>query len=64
MTIKELKRGQYFTLKNTEHPKENQVYIRGDYDRTTKKYECFKFSDVNETRYYLASKEVFTDFVF
>lgn len=35
--IKELKIGEYFTIKPTENPKESQVYIRGEYDRADKK---------------------------
>ena len=64
MTIKELKKGEYFTLKPIAEPKESQVYIRGDYDRSEKKYECVKFNDMNEYRYYKGEKEVYTDFVF
>ena len=64
MTIKELKKGEYFTLKPIAEPKESQVYIRGDYDRSEKKYECVKFNDMNEFRYYKGEKEVYTDFVF
>ena len=37
MKIKELKKGEFFTLKPTNEPKENQVFIRGDYDRSMKK---------------------------
>ena len=64
MTIKELKKGEFFTLKPIAEPKESQVYIRGDYDRSEKKYECIKFNDMNEYRYYKGEKEVYTDFVF
>ena len=39
MKLKELKQGDWFTLKPIEAPKESQVYIRGEYDRTEKKYD-------------------------
>lgn len=39
-TIKQLNRDQFFTLNPVEEPKESQVWVRGDYDRSTKKYEC------------------------
>lgn len=42
MTVKQLKQGEYFTRKPIAEPKENQVYIRGEYDRSTKKYICTK----------------------
>ena len=64
MTIKELKKGEFFTLKPIAEPKESQVYIRGEYDRSEKKYECYKFNDMNAFRYYKGEKEIYTDFVF
>ena len=64
MTIKELKKGEYFTKKNYEYPNENQVFIRGAYDRSAKKYECTRFSDCNDILYINGNKEVFTDFIF
>ena len=64
MKLKNLKKGEYFTLKPIEEPKENQVYIRGEYDRTEKKYECGKFSDISYTRYIDGDREVYTDFTF
>lgn len=64
MKLKDLKIGEYFTLKPIEEPKENQVYIRGEYDRTEKKYECGKFSDISYTRYIDGNREVYTDFTF
>ena len=62
--IKELKKGEFFTLKAIENPSENQVYIRGDYERTEKKYECEKFSDFCFTRFFKGDKVVFVGFTF
>lgn len=64
LTIKELKKGEMFTLKNIEYPKETQVYIRGEYDRQTKKYTCVKWCDINSYRCLKGNKEVYTDFIF
>lgn len=64
MTLKELKKGEYFTRKDIEFPKESQVFIRGDYDRATKKYECIRFSDVNDAIYLKGSTLVFTNGTF
>lgn len=64
MTVKELKKGEYFTLKPMENPKESQVFVRGDYDRSAKKYEAFRFSDVCDTRLLKPTTEVYTDFTF
>ena len=64
MKLKDLKSGEYFTIKPLTFPKENQVYIRGEYDRTEKKYCCGKFSDISESRMFDGEKEVYIDFVF
>ena len=64
MTIRELKKGEFFTLKPIAEPKENQVYIRGEYDRSVKKYICAKFSDICSERFLKGDKEVYTDFTF
>ena len=64
MTIKELKKGQWFTLKPIAEPKENQVYIRGDYDRSSKKYACGRFDDCCFEKEFKGDKVVYTDFTF
>lgn len=64
MKLKDLKRGEYFTIKPIENPTENQVYIRGEYDRSEKKYDCEKFSDISYSRMFDGNKEVYTDFTF
>ena len=64
MILKELKKGDYFTLKPYEEPKESQVYVKGDYERSEKKYSCCKFSDVNYERFLKGSTTVYTDFTF
>lgn len=64
MKLKDLKVGEYFTLKPIEEPTENQVYIRGEYDRSEKKYDCGKFSDISYSRMFDGNKEVYTDFTF
>lgn len=64
MLIKDLKIGEYFTLKSIENPTEKQVFIRGEYDRTEKKYECGRFDDISYTHYLSGKTEVYTDFTF
>lgn len=64
MKLKELKQGDWFTLKPIEEPKASQVYIRGEYDRTEKKYDCGKFSDISYSRMLKGDTEVYTDFTF
>ena len=64
MLLKELKKGDWFTLKPIEYPNESQVYIRGDYDRSDKKYSCCKWSDINYERFLKGTTKVYTDFIF
>lgn len=62
--LKNLKQGEYFTLRPIAEPKESQVYIRGEYDRYNSKYECIKFSDMCSPRLFKGEKEVYTNFIF
>lgn len=64
MKIKDIKKGEYFTLKAIAEPTEAQVYVRGEYIKEAKAYSCYKFSDVNAERLFKGTKEVFVDFVF
>lgn len=64
ITVKDLKKGQFFTKKAIDYPRENQVWIRGSYDRTEKKYECCRYDDVNTVCYMQPSKIIYTDFIF
>lgn len=64
MTLKELKKGDFFTKKNIENPTENQVWIKGDYDRATKKFSIIRFSDMNDEQMMAGNKEVYTEFTF
>jgi hypothetical protein len=60
MTIRELKKGDYFTLKlyKTE-PNENQIWVRDYYDRTEKKYYAYNYADVNRERCFKGDKIVY-----
>lgn len=59
--IKELKKGEYFRLKDSDLA---PVWIKGDYVRSDKKYSNYKFEDVNHERLLSPDKSVFTDFEF
>lgn len=43
--IKDLKKGEYFTLRPMEEAKESQVWIKGNYTRRKKGYSCTKWND-------------------
>ena len=62
--LKDLKKGEWFTLKPYEFPTASQVYIRGEYDRTEKKYDCGKWFDISYSRLLKGDREVYTDFSF
>lgn len=62
--IRELKKGDFFTRKPLADPKDSQVWIRGDYDRSEKKYECVNFADANRFCYLKGDAQVYTDLVF
>lgn len=63
--IKELKKGDFFTLKPYgDYPTELQVYVKDEYCRSAKKYFGYKYGDVNFSRLFSGEKEVYTDFIF
>ncbi len=64
MTIKEVKNGDYLTLKKIDIPHENQVFKKEGYDRSSKKYVITKFNDICSSRLLKGNTEVFTDFIF
>lgn len=66
MKLKELKKGDLFALKphGEKHVTDSQVFIRGEYDHTTKKYDCGRCDDISYSRYFDGNKTVYTDFVY
>ena len=64
MTMKELKKGEWFTLKPIQNPRESQVFIRSDYDPSERKYWATKWPDIGDGKYIPGNREVYTDFEF
>lgn len=62
--LKDLKKGEFFTLKPIDEPKETQVYIRDDYDKSEKKYFCQKWCDISVGRLLKGETKVYTEFTF
>lgn len=62
--IKELKKGDFFVLKDIEFPKDNQVWIRGEYDRSTKTYSAINYTDMNRERFFKGDKIIFNNITF
>jgi hypothetical protein len=61
--IRDLKENDWFTLKDIEEPKENQVWVRNHYDRATNTYSITNWKTQRE-RYVIGNKQVFVDFIF
>ena len=66
MTVKDLKKGEFFTLKpcNGAEVDDNKVYIRGDYDKAEKRYICGRCDDISYSRLFRGDKVVYTDFTY
>ena len=66
MKLKDLKHGEFFTRKpmNNQEAKASQVYIKEDYDRSTKKYWCQKWDDISRGIELKGDTEVYQDFTF
>ncbi len=64
MKIKDLKKGDLFTINAIPEPRKNQVYIRGEYDKSNKTYSCTRYDDMNNERFYKGDKPVFVSFTF
>lgn len=64
MILSELRTKEYFTRKPYTTPKENQVWVKDSYDRSTKKYTCYNFADINRRIQLKGSTLIYTDFIF
>ena len=58
--LKSTQKGDY--IKKT--PTAKKVWVRGEYDRSERRYLLTDFEDVNHTIYMKASHMVFVDFTF
>ena len=65
-TIKNLKEGTFFTLKDygENDAPESAVWVRAHYDRASKTYCVFKFADVSHESFMKGNRVVFTDIFF
>lgn len=59
-----LKSDAWVTLKDIEEPKENQVWIIDEYDRSEKEYLLYNFADTSKYKYVKGNKVCFTEFTF
>lgn len=59
--LRNVKHGEFFRLANSETA---PVWVRGDYNRSSKKFKAYKYYDVNYWNEFRGSRIVFIDFIF
>ena len=59
--LRNVKHGEFFRLSNSETA---PVWVRGDYNRDSKKFDAYKYNDVNYCNEFRGSRIVFVDFEF
>lgn len=62
--LKDLKKGEFFTLRPIENPNMDQVWVRAGYDRSERKYDAYNYGNVCRTRMLKGTTKVYTDFTF
>lgn len=65
--LKHVKKGEFFTLVEVDDTCEipsKYVRVRGDYDRSTRRYSTHHFDDVCKERFMKGETIVFIDFTF
>lgn len=61
MTIREIKRGEFFRLTASETA---PVWVKGYYVAAEKKYEAYKYEDTNRETFLKGNRKVFVEFTF
>lgn len=59
--LKDVKKGEFFRISPSDTA---PVWVRDDYNRSTKKYECYKFDDMNHLGEFNGTRMVIVDFEF
>lgn len=59
--VSNLTKGDIFKLSATETA---PIWVRGDYDRSSKTYSCYQWEDVNRETFLKATRRVYTGFTF
>ena len=63
-TVQMLKKNDYFVTVDKYGEEGKTVYVRGTYDHSCEKYECYKFYDINSCRYFHSSQLVTDEMTF
>lgn len=59
-----VKSDAWVTFKDIEEPKDTQVWIIEEYDRSEKEYLLYNFADTSKYKYVKGDKVCFTEFTF
>ena len=63
--LRTLKPGDFFTLVPRTEPTERQVWVQGEYDRSTRTYSAYRFTNVNhELANGKGNRKVYVGFTF
>ena len=64
--IKDLKAGEFFTLKDygENDVPERAVWVRGEYDKGSRTYSCCKYADANHEHFSKARRKFLWNFIF
>lgn len=62
--LRTLKKDEYFILKPLENPKDNQVWLKGTYDRGSKAWSAINFDDCSRERFFHGKRIVYVGFTF
>lgn len=63
-TIRDLKQGEYFTMKAIDEPCEAQVWVREHYDRGSKRYCVTNYANCGREKFLKGDTVVYVDFYF
>ncbi len=64
VTLREVKPKEWFTLSPNAYPKENQVWIKGSYDRASKTFCVTNWGNVGRERFLKGDRVVYQGFYF
>lgn len=72
IALKDVPKGTYFITTKTAKgldpqtltPRESSVWVKGDYDRSSKSYSCYKFNDICHEKFFKGKTLVSQDFIF
>lgn len=64
VTLKSLKPGEYFVFIDRNGNPRHTVYVKDGYDRSAKKFEVFKFYDINDSKLVSGDRLVTQSFIF